>query len=101
MKRMYPKCPKCGIIGQIIEMDFRRCLNDECDEKYFTRYGPYDYEIRCIHDQICQKDWEGNTRVCVKHCDGSWNAYTKNQAELIKTLHETEHSSHIAEVIQI
>lgn len=98
MKYMFPYCPKCSRKGQIVQFGIRKCLNDECDETIFIRNGPYAYVVRCFHDQFCQKDQAGNPRICVTHCDASWNAYTFNQAEFIRMLHEAQNDGHIIEV---
>lgn len=101
MQKIYPNCPECNSKGQIVELNIRRCLNNECSQDIFIRNGPYAYAIRCFHNDMCQKDEAGNSRMCVSHCDLSWNAYTFNQAELIRMMHEAEHDTHTVQVREI
>ena len=101
MEHEYPNCPRCNRKGQIIELNIRRCLNNNCSENLFVRNGPYMYAIVCYHTQTCQKDEAGNPRICVSHCDLSWNAYTFNQADLIRKIHEIGHTMHIVDLREI
>lgn len=101
MEHIYPNCPKCNKKGLIIEINMRRCLNDNCSENLFVRNGPYEYQISCFHTKTCRLDNMGASRICVSHCDLSWNVYTFNQAEMIRMIHETQNEMHIAKVSNI
>ena len=94
-KYSYPNCPACNKKGEIVEQYIRKCNNEDCNENLFVRNGPYKYVIKCLHNKHCQKDVQENPRICVEHCDGIWNAFTFNQAEEIRMLHEAQNPAHV------
>lgn len=56
---------------------------------------------RCGHTLSCEKDKYGDKIFCYIHCETVLHGKTKNQAELLKTIHLGEHPTHEVEAREI